>query len=577
MPNLQFNQLTVISDTQKSGNQFQFLPKMNLITANGNSYGKSTLVKLLYWSLGCDPQFDSHWQKLDTKTILNFSIDQKTYQVSRYKNEIYIREENKDWHFYSKISGDYAKYFAELVGFKALLPNKNDATQLEVPPPAFYCLPYYIDQREGWSHCWQDFLSLAQYSNWTKPIIQYHTGYLSAHHFEIEKNIAERVVKTKIAQKTLEDIDTAINVIDDHIQPLSTNIALTQLELNDIEKDINADLTKLKAEQETVFNSLSNAQAERQFIISQLDIVLSAIQDIEEDYKFSIEKIKSDVLTCPLCGVKHDNSLINRTNILADKTKAEDQANNLQKRLTKLNQLIESLQKKMSDISLNLDVFNTKYAAHFEDITPQQNNDFSIIDIFASHSIKKYTDKTKIANQSIILDIAKKNRDDKKNQKKLLSKEKTEELNNKFTRILSNYINALSANGVDLEPLKYPWNYKKLYGSGGASESNRGILAYRFTILNMIESANNEVFAPVIVDTPRQNEPTDLNYEITLKFITDNIPSTAQLFVCALDTSEIKAYKNIAHTITLDQNQILSFDKYNELKILFKFHNEVQT
>ena len=42
MENLVFKRLVVASDTLKSGNQFEFKPRFNLITANDNSVGKST-------------------------------------------------------------------------------------------------------------------------------------------------------------------------------------------------------------------------------------------------------------------------------------------------------------------------------------------------------------------------------------------------------------------------------------------------------------------------------------------------------------------------------------------------------
>ena len=46
MKNLEFKRLVVASDTLKSGNQFEFKPRFNLITANDNSFGKSTLGKV---------------------------------------------------------------------------------------------------------------------------------------------------------------------------------------------------------------------------------------------------------------------------------------------------------------------------------------------------------------------------------------------------------------------------------------------------------------------------------------------------------------------------------------------------
>lgn len=61
MKNLVFKRLVVASDSLKSGNQFEFQPRFNLITANDNSFGKSTLAKLLFWTLGGDPEAFHAW------------------------------------------------------------------------------------------------------------------------------------------------------------------------------------------------------------------------------------------------------------------------------------------------------------------------------------------------------------------------------------------------------------------------------------------------------------------------------------------------------------------------------------
>jgi hypothetical protein len=83
MKNLAFKRLVVASDTLESGNQFEFKPRFNLITANDNSLGKSTLAKLLFWTLGGDPVLDVTWTSFDVRCLVDFSVGNDTYQRSQ--------------------------------------------------------------------------------------------------------------------------------------------------------------------------------------------------------------------------------------------------------------------------------------------------------------------------------------------------------------------------------------------------------------------------------------------------------------------------------------------------------------
>lgn len=146
MRNLKFTQLLVLSTSNNSANQFRFSPSLNLITSKDNSAGKSTVVKLLFWGLGCEPELDHAWKSLDCKTLVEFQIGSKSYSVKRYKNSISIKDGINDYQSFTKITGEYSKVFADIVGFKALLPNR-ESEDLEVPPPSYYFLPFYIDQK----------------------------------------------------------------------------------------------------------------------------------------------------------------------------------------------------------------------------------------------------------------------------------------------------------------------------------------------------------------------------------------------------------------------------------------------
>ncbi|MDC5170075.1 hypothetical protein NRA36_15950, partial [Acinetobacter baumannii] len=162
-----------------------------------------------------------------------------------------------------------------------------------------------------------------------------------------------------------------------------------------------------------------------------------------------------------------------------------------------------------------------------------------------------------------------------KEQNKLLTSEEKDKLNSNFKLTLSNYIEKLDATAVNLSNISSSLDYNKMHGNGGAAESTRGLLAYYYAVLKQIYTAENEIFAPIIIDTPNQQEQADFNYSKIINFIEQNTPDSAQLIICAMNRDEIKTYKDQAHTIFLTEHKLLDPQKYNELKNLLNFENYI--
>lgn len=132
MKSLKFNRLVLVSDTTKSANQFTFQDQFNLITGKNNSIGKSSLVKNIFWALGCEPEFDENWKQLDCKALLEFTIGDVRYTVLRVNDIIFFSDGSGVFNKYFKVTGDYSELFSSLVSFNALLPNRADEPTLEV-------------------------------------------------------------------------------------------------------------------------------------------------------------------------------------------------------------------------------------------------------------------------------------------------------------------------------------------------------------------------------------------------------------------------------------------------------------
>src|SRR4051812_11314486 len=106
MRNLTFTSLAIASPSQRSANLFEFHPQFNLITGPDNSIGKSTLVKLLLWTFGCEPVLDSTWTSTESRCILEFTLDRKRYAVGRSGSTIVLREAAGPRERFEKTTGE---------------------------------------------------------------------------------------------------------------------------------------------------------------------------------------------------------------------------------------------------------------------------------------------------------------------------------------------------------------------------------------------------------------------------------------------------------------------------------------
>lgn len=565
MRNLIFQRLVLISDSKRLANQFSFQKRLNLITGKDNSIGKSTLAKSLLWSLGCDPVFDEEWKSNDIKSILYFTINNKEYFSCRGTHSIILGAIGDEAQRYINITGDFSKDFSDLVNFKMKLPNRGDGN-LETPPPAYYFLPFYIDQIKSWSSPWNSFENLGQYSNWKAPLIKYFTGYLKPEHFDIEENIYEYSEIKKESAHKIEKFQSAVEVIVDN--SVDSHIALDNDDFIKIQNEIKNELYDLIDYQTRLYDAQATITSNIYDLESQYALAITSANELEEDYKFAVESIPTDNLECPLCGTLHDNSLPNRALLLSEKDSLLNEANSIASKIAELNSSLNSLNDDVQFITNEIDRINKKYIT--DDDVVEKDLIAQVIDTISTENVSKNI-QIKINNEDLNINKANSSiKELKKDQKKLLSTKEREELNSSFMSKLLANIEALGSTGINLSKVKTPTDYKQLLG-GGAAEAARGLLAYQLSILQQIHGAKSCVVPPFVIDTPNQQEQAGYRYETVIKELMRSVPQDYQIILCAMENDALNEFKHDANVIELNSNRLLTASQYNSLRSEYKY------
>ncbi|ELW3161188.1 hypothetical protein QMJ54_002686 [Salmonella enterica] len=564
MRSLQFQRLVLISDSKRLANQFTFPKRLNLITGEDNSIGKSTLAKSLLWSLGCDPVIDEEWKSNDIKSILYFTINNKEYFSCRGSHSIILGAIDGEAKRYTHITGDFSQDLSDLVNFKMKLPNRTDG-KLETPPPAYYFLPFYIDQIKSWSSPWDSFENLGQYANWKKSLIKYFTGYLKPEHFELEEEIYEYSEVKKESTAKIEKFQSAVDVIVDNSADIT--IALDNEKFSEIQKEINTELQEFIDYQRRLYDAQATITSNIYDLEKQYELATSSANELEEDYKFAVESIPTDHLECPLCGTLHDNSLTNRALLLSEKDSLLDEANSIASEIEALRSSLFELNEVAQFATNEIERINKKYLT--DDNAGEKTLITQVIDAISKEKVSRSI-QVKIDNED--LKISKANNsvaELKKDQRKLLSNKDKEELNSSFMSKLLGNIEALGSTGVNLSKVKSPTDYKQLLG-GGAAEAARGLLAYQLSVLQQIHSAKTCIVPPFVIDTPNQQEQAGHRYETVIKELMRSIPEDYQIILSAMENNALNEFKNDANVITLNSGKLLDSSQYDSLRSEYK-------
>ncbi len=137
---------------------------LNVVTSEDNHVGKSSLLKSLYYTLGAEVDFDYVWDKQSKLYIATLSVGEKEFRVVRFMKRFAVFEGEMLLKITDSVIKELTPLLGEIFDFSVYLPNKETG-KVEMAPPAFTFMPYYIDQDNGWSGLYDSFAAITQYKS----------------------------------------------------------------------------------------------------------------------------------------------------------------------------------------------------------------------------------------------------------------------------------------------------------------------------------------------------------------------------------------------------------------------------
>lgn len=357
MKRLMIRKLIVISQSESRSLEVTFEKGLNIILG-GNKTGKSSIIKSIFTTLGCEcKRVEADWKKLVSTYLLFFKYGERQFCIVRQDKKFQIFENiNNDFSCIIETNAfhEYSNCLMDILEIKMPCISK-DGKQFNITPPLLFRFQY-IDQDEGWSKIADSFKNVAYIKDWKANTNKYVCGYLDDSYYALQAQKAEHILERDDKKKEL-----------NYNQNFVSRITSTLTRIEDIEsvEDVTTDIELLlaKAEELRKLQFSYNAEMtvlENDIYINQhkLHIVEHNLIETKKDIEYAMTQ--EDELICPFCGTIYSNGINEQLNITSDYAHCENLIAELKSSISVATKELEELKNKYNDVSVEIQSIEQK-------------------------------------------------------------------------------------------------------------------------------------------------------------------------------------------------------------------------
>ncbi|BAQ16620.1 putative phage protein [Methyloceanibacter caenitepidi] len=501
----------ILSKTEKKARKIEFSPATNLLTGE-NDVGKSTLIKILYNTLGADvPQLNNtRWKRAKAVCCVKFALGGKDYYIIRDEKFFGVFDANRELiSRHVGLSGErgIAHFLNPLLKFRIELERKEDS-KLGLAGPSFYYLPFYIDQDNGWTASWASFNGLQQFTRYRTNMLEYHLGVRPQRYYDAKRKSVE-------IEDELHDLgsrkDALLAVRDSYhkrkaARQVDLDPAVFRKEIEQLVDEYNA----IYGRQQDVLHKLKQVRNERYGLESEISILRRAIKELEGDYAYAEDPKTPNPVGCPTCGTEIENSIVERFGILDD--------------IDNCYALIDQRRKKLVDVQANEQTVDAAYRevrselSSVDQLLRRQRENVTFAEFVTAEGIKEVM--SSLSEDINVLSEQESDRqaslDALKDDLKVDSKHK-KAINEHYQARMKEFLAALNVHVLELSDYK---SYdRQIKANALGSDLPRSLLAQCMAFLHTMEKFNHFTLCPLIIDSPLQQDQDKDNAETIFRFI----------------------------------------------------------
>lgn len=513
-----FKELYLFSPAEKKAKHIEFVDGVNIITSSqedGTDRGKSVAMRSLYHAMGAEARYDKNWKPDDKVYVLKISIENVDYYIYRSASLYKFFNAQKELLFTTVNSKELAQNLKKYTNFAVQLPNRSD--KMEITPPVFNYLPFFLDQDYYNGNEYSSFNKLGQYTNYRENVLFYHLGAYDENYFDLihEKESTKQHKDEK--ESELEIIEAMLSELDKKLKGREYAVSLDYLE---------KDISMYQREYEGVVDQLDKTKKkliELRNGLYDTEQMLREIENVTNESNKKIKKIKMHV--CPECGSKIEDTLSYRSkqyNLIEDAISIK---NDLQTSLIEDQKSIEKEEAKYKELLEKMAVYEKKMKINSKEID----------DVLRLKGLSELKGDVVSNREDTIEEIEA----DEKELKSISAKIRA--YSEKKKKIEEAYYEGMltSRTKLGIDELS-PETFKKLTNTVKASGSNKNVvtLMWYLIILKLRRQFNPDAIEfPIVFDSINNVETDNEKRGKVLQYVLDNTGST-QLVLSLLGYSK---------------------------------------
>lgn len=512
-----FKTLYIFSSIEKKAKVIHFSEGKNMITSSpidGTDRGKSIIMKSLYHTLGGDCFFDDKWNDSDKTYIIKFAIDSQDYYIYR-NNKLFKAFDNKLNLLFKVVERrELAIELRNIFNFAVQLPAREEE-KLEITPPVYNYILYFLDQDKLSGPNFASFNNLAQYPNYKENVLYYHFGVFDEEYYNIIRELEKLKDSTQELTKQQELSNEMFSRVIENINGVSYTKNLDLLK---------KDVARSKEQYSMIASTLSRIRHKLIELRNEKEDLLTALNSLDVIDKLNEKQITSlNHHICPYCKSQLEETLDLR---LAKYNTADDivlLSNDIQISIGEIDRKINKQENLYKEWLAKLNEYDASLNEKSDEIN----------DILTHRGYIEIRDS--LINE---LDDIKKQLEKNIQSKKILKKREKEyadikeKINKRYYELMLQDKNQFGLEEIDANSFE---KITKTFSAGGSNKPISTVIWY----INLIKIKNefnpSALCFPIVFDSPN-NAETDLDKKIQVyKYLVDNVDEKNQLIVSGID------------------------------------------
>lgn len=518
MRSFRFDKLWLLSEKERKARIITLRPNANALVGT-NHTGKSTVSRNLFAAFGCNTRpLGGEWDR-DAIVAVEFNVEGFGYTILRRGGVYSLFDSDSSVLWATADAGELRDHLSKLFGFVLSL-TANKTNENRPARPAFFFVPFFVDQDGSWDSSWRTFLSLGEFQQWERPTLDLALGIRPPEYWRASSELAGKKRELDEAVREQKVLESARAKLAERFprMPWYRDAITFRRELKVLETQAG----QLAIEQDVVQSRAAEAAASRDALTAQIRLLDGALSSHAADMVFLDGYEVGNDIICPTCGTPHEHSFHERLNL-------EAEADELRQLRATLTARVNFAERERRSIAKSLEELDAK-SKRIDVLLDTERGKLKLREVVDRAGVDKAFgafDEQRTQLDKSRGELIRQIEDVEAQLLALDDPKRSKAIRAFFNARYSEFATQLDV-PVSLRTRKGELKIKPQQGGSGGP---RAVLAYYFALAHTAARYSPALLPPLVIDSPHQKAQDEINRPMVTEFIFRNRVPGQQLIV----------------------------------------------